>query len=145
MAAKIDTNELINDAPMKPYFLPYKSIALDAIIAPIAIPTTEIDIGKVSVGQKVTIRVSAFREEVFQGTVTKIEPLATIEQGVTIFPVLIDIENKDIVLAMVQSLSMKEYDSGTFSSFGLAVFDECHHLGAEVFSKSMQKLSLIHI
>jgi len=47
MAAKIDTNELINDAPMKPYFLPYKSIALDAIIAPIAIPTTEIDIGKV--------------------------------------------------------------------------------------------------
>ena len=60
----------------------------------------EIDIGKVSVGQKVTIRVSAFREEVFQGAVTKIEPLATIEQGVTIFPVLIDIENKDNLLLL---------------------------------------------
>ena len=60
----------------------------------------EIDIGKVSVGQKVTIRVSAFREEVFQGSVTKIEPLATIEQGVTIFPVLIDIENKDNLLLL---------------------------------------------
>ena len=53
----------------------------------------------------------------------------------------IDIEGKDIVLAMVQSLSKKEYMPGTFSSFGLAVFDECHHLGAEVFHKSMAKVS----
>ena len=53
----------------------------------------------------------------------------------------VDIEDKDIVLSMVQSLSMKEYDEDTFSSFGLAVFDECHHLGAEVFSKSMGKVA----
>ena len=53
----------------------------------------------------------------------------------------IDIEDKDIVLAMVQSLSQKEYDPEVFSSFGLAIFDECHHLGAEVFSKSMAKVS----
>ena len=53
----------------------------------------------------------------------------------------VDIEDKDIVLSMVQSLSMKEYDEDTFNSFGLAIFDECHHLGAETFSKSMQKVS----
>ena len=53
----------------------------------------------------------------------------------------VDIEDKDIVLAMVQSLSMKEYEEGTFDSFGFAVFDECHHLGAEVFSKSMAKVT----
>lgn len=53
----------------------------------------------------------------------------------------IDIEGKDIVLAMVQSLSMKEYGDDVFDSFGLAVFDECHHLGAEVFSKSMRKVA----
>jgi len=53
----------------------------------------------------------------------------------------IDIENKDIVLAMVQSLSMKEYDKNVFTSFGLAIFDECHHLGAEVFHKSMGKVA----
>ena len=53
----------------------------------------------------------------------------------------IDIEDKDIVLAMVQSLSMKEYPENTFHSFGLAIFDECHHLGAEVFSKSMRKVA----
>tara|TARA_B100001094_G_scaffold54130_1_gene49652 strand:+ start:7570 stop:8970 length:1401 start_codon:yes stop_codon:yes gene_type:complete len=53
----------------------------------------------------------------------------------------IDIEDKDIVLAMVQSLSMKEYEEDTFTSFGLAIFDECHHLGAEVFSRSMGKVA----
>ena len=53
----------------------------------------------------------------------------------------IDIEDKDIILAMVQSLSMKEYNEGIFDSFGLAIFDECHHLGAEVFFKSMRKVS----
>ena len=53
----------------------------------------------------------------------------------------IDIENKDIVLAMVQSLSMKEYDNDIFSCFGLSIFDECHHLGAEIFHKSMKKVS----
>lgn len=51
----------------------------------------------------------------------------------------IDIEDKDIVLAMVQSISMKEYDETIFHSFGTAIFDECHHLGAEVFSKCMRK------
>ena len=53
----------------------------------------------------------------------------------------IDIEDKDIVLSMVQSLSMKEYPEDTFKSFGLAIFDECHHLGAEVFHKSMTKVA----
>ena len=41
---------------------------------------------------------------------------------------------------MVQSLSMKEYDDGTFDTFGLAVFDGRHHLGA-AFSKSMGKVA----
>ena len=53
----------------------------------------------------------------------------------------IDIDGKDIVLAMVQSLSMKEYPEDTFDSFGLVIFDECHHLGAEVFSKCMAKVA----
>ena len=38
---------------------------------------------------------------------------------------LIDTDNKDIVIAMVQSLSMKEYPQSTFESFGLTIFDEC--------------------
>lgn len=54
---------------------------------------------------------------------------------------IIDIENKDIVIGMLQSLSMKEYASDTFDCFGLSIYDETHHLGAEVFSKSMLKIT----
>jgi superfamily II DNA or RNA helicase len=53
----------------------------------------------------------------------------------------IDIDNKDIVIAMLQSLSMKEYPDNLFESFGFSVWDEAHHLSAEVFSKAMRKIS----
>jgi superfamily II DNA or RNA helicase len=52
----------------------------------------------------------------------------------------IDIENKDIVLCMLQSLSMKEYDSKIFDSFGFTIIDECHHISSEVFSRALFKL-----
>ena len=38
---------------------------------------------------------------------------------------IMDIENKDIVIGMLQSLSMKEYPKDTFRQFGVAVYDEC--------------------
>ena len=47
-AAKEENSVLPIDAKMNPYFLPIKLITLVAIIAPRAIPTTEIDIGKVA-------------------------------------------------------------------------------------------------
>jgi superfamily II DNA or RNA helicase len=50
---------------------------------------------------------------------------------------VIDIENKDIVLGMLQSLSNKKYDPAIWDDFGLCIFDECHHLSAEVFSNIM--------
>ena len=60
----------------------------------------EIDVGKVSIGQTVSIKVAAYRDKEFFGTVAKIEPLAKIEQNVTTFPVLIDIDNKDNLLLL---------------------------------------------
>jgi len=56
-------------------------------------------------------------------------------QGTTI-----DIENKDIVIGMLQSLSMKDYPDGTFSSFGLTIIDEVHHISSEVFSCALFKI-----
>ena len=53
----------------------------------------------------------------------------------------VDIENKDIVIGMLQSLSMKDYEDETFSDFGLTVFDECHHMSAEVFCRCMIKIT----
>ena len=58
----------------------------------------EIDIGKISLGQEVTLKVSAYRDKKFVGVVSKIEPMSKIDQNVTTFPVLIDIENKDNLL-----------------------------------------------
>jgi len=53
---------------------------------------------------------------------------------------IIDIENKDIVIGMLQSLSMKDYPPTVFESFGFTIVDECHHLAAEVFSNALFKI-----
>ena len=53
---------------------------------------------------------------------------------------VIDLVGKDIVIGMLQSLSMKEYPANTFNSFGLTIVDECHHISSEVFCRSLQKI-----
>ena len=53
---------------------------------------------------------------------------------------IIDIDDKDIVIGMLQSLSMKTYPSSLFESFGLTIIDEVHHISSEVFSNTLFKL-----
>jgi superfamily II DNA or RNA helicase len=53
---------------------------------------------------------------------------------------IIDIDGKDIVLCMLQSLSMKDYPASLFDSFGLTIIDEVHHISSEVFSNALFKL-----
>ena len=48
-----------------------------------------------------------------------------------------DIEGADIVIGMLQSLSMKQYPESTWSCFGLMIVDECHHISSEVFSRAL--------
>ena len=52
---------------------------------------------------------------------------------------IIHIEGYDIVIGMLQSISMIEYSEHIFEKFGLVIYDECHHLGAETFSKALLK------
>ena len=54
----------------------------------------------------------------------------------------IDIENKDIVIATLQSLALRDYDSKIFSDFGLVIIDECHHIASEVFSRAFRKMNI---
>ena len=54
---------------------------------------------------------------------------------------VLDVQGKDFVLASVQSLSMKNYDSAIFRNFGMVVIDEVHHMGAEVFSRALAKIA----
>ena len=60
----------------------------------------EIDVGKVSIGQTVSIKVAAYRDQEFFGIVSKIEPMAVVDQNVTTFPVLIDIDNDENLLLL---------------------------------------------
>jgi superfamily II DNA or RNA helicase len=53
---------------------------------------------------------------------------------------IIDIDDKDIVIAMLQSLSMKDYPASVFETFGFTIIDEVHHISSEVFSNSLFKL-----
>jgi len=53
---------------------------------------------------------------------------------------IVDIDNKDIVIGMLQSLSMKDYHESTFHSFGLTIIDEVHHISSEVFSCALFKI-----
>lgn len=57
----------------------------------------------------------------------------------------IDIEDKDIVVAMLQSVSMKIYPAKTFARFGLVIVDECHHIASEAFSQAIPKLTSKHM
>jgi len=52
----------------------------------------------------------------------------------------IEVEGKDIVIAMIQSLAMKEYPVSLFESFGFMIIDEVHHIASEVFSNTLFKL-----
>uniref|UniRef100_A0A6C0DFM9 Helicase ATP-binding domain-containing protein n=1 Tax=viral metagenome TaxID=1070528 RepID=A0A6C0DFM9_9ZZZZ len=53
---------------------------------------------------------------------------------------IVDIEDKDIVIGMLQSLSMKDYPGSMFDSFGLTIIDEVHHISSEVFSCALFKI-----
>lgn len=50
----------------------------------------------------------------------------------------IDIEEKDIVIGMIQSISQCKYNKNLFNDFNFAIFDECHHTSAETFCKSLK-------
>lgn len=51
-----------------------------------------------------------------------------------------DTDNKDIVVGMLQTISMKSsLNSDLFTKFGLVIYDEVQFLSAEVFSKTLLK------
>ena len=55
----------------------------------------ETDIGNVRAGQPARVTVDAYPERPFQGVVEKIEPQAVVQQSVTMFPVIISLDNNE--------------------------------------------------
>ena len=58
----------------------------------------EIDIGKVEPGTIAQVNVAAYPTRSFEGAVLKVEPQASPQQNVTMFPVLIDLDNSEGLL-----------------------------------------------
>lgn len=54
----------------------------------------------------------------------------------------VDVHGKDIVVGSLQSIAMRDYDASIFKTFGMVIFDEAHHLGAEVFSRAMARVTV---
>jgi hypothetical protein len=50
-----------------------------------------------------------------------------------------DIDNKDIVIGMIQTMYNKAFPQEVYSQFGLTIIDEVHRIGSEEFSKTLLK------
>ena len=58
----------------------------------------ETDIGRVEAGMAATVMVEAYPQQTFRGEVLKVEPQAVVEQNVTMFPVLVRLDNEEGLL-----------------------------------------------
>lgn len=47
----------------------------------------------------------------------------------------------DVTIAMLQTLSMKEFPVSAFAAIGLVIVDECHHIASEVFVQAIPKVT----
>jgi superfamily II DNA or RNA helicase len=52
---------------------------------------------------------------------------------------IVDVDNKDIVIGMIQTLYNRESNDDLYSSFGLTIIDEVHRIGSFQFSKTLLK------
>jgi len=59
---------------------------------------SEADIGRIAAGQTAKITVQAYSGKTFIGKVMKIEPQAVVDSNVTLFPVLIQVDNQEGLL-----------------------------------------------
>jgi superfamily II DNA or RNA helicase len=51
------------------------------------------------------------------------------------------IEDRDIVVGMLQTISLKELPADTFKRIGFVIVDECHHIASEAFSQAVPKIT----
>lgn len=95
----------------------------------------ETDVGRIQPGMPVTVRVDAHSERLFEGVVEKIEPMATVQQSVVMFPILVRLDNRDGVLkpgmsAEVTVLTAERPDALTLPNNAIVSFGELAPAGA---------------
>jgi len=53
---------------------------------------------------------------------------------------IFEVDGKDIVLGMIQTMHSRDFPSSAFDSFGLTIIDEVHRIGSEEFSKTLFRI-----
>jgi superfamily II DNA or RNA helicase len=54
----------------------------------------------------------------------------------------VKLRDKDIILGMLQTLSMRDFAKDTFDDIGHVIIDECHRIPSRIFSKALFKIQL---
>ena len=52
-----------------------------------------------------------------------------------------EIEQSDIIIGMLQTLSMRDFPENRFDEIGHVIIDECHRIPSRVFSKALMKIN----
>lgn len=71
--------------------------------------------------------------------VDRIKQFTTAKVG-TIRQDIIDVEGKDFVIGMIQSISKRQYDPEIFKEFGVVIIDESHRFASKYFSNALYKV-----
>lgn len=79
-----------------------------------------------------------FLNQQFLDTVKEFAPSARIGK---IKQNKVDVVDKDIIIASLQSLAMRDYPDEIFKDIGFVIIDEVHHTGAQIFSLCFKKLN----
>lgn len=58
---------------------------------------------------------------------------------------VVDVDGRDIVVCMIQSLVKRDYNATILNTFGTVIVDEAHHVAAPMFSQALPKLCARHI
>ena len=103
----------------------------DMRVVYVAAGVDEIDIGKIYVGQQATVRSEAFPEQIYSGEVVRIAPEARVEQNVTLFDVVVQVENAE-----------ERLKSGMNATVAIVVVDEPDALVIPVAAVQEEERSL---
>lgn len=102
----------------------------------------ESDIGKVYLGQKARVRVDAYRDRTFEGTVTQIAPLGEKKDNVIGFNVKVSVNDPDRILRAEMSANaeiiVKQKKDVLIIPENAVIYDKQRHTFAEVYDPSTE-------
>lgn len=134
-----NNNSIVSSHPEDPQTPPYNPKSGAILEVPCGRGKTVMALKIISILGKKTL-ILVHKEFLMNQWIERIEEFLPNSRVGKIQGPVFDIENKDIVIGMIQTMYNKEFPADTFSSFGLTIIDEVHRIGSEEFSKTLFKI-----